>query len=551
MWISERSISFGLMGWRDSEVRRTKQHMTKFVLILVIVLAMGFYSCNLEGVSGEGHLEINLGSRSRNSDITWEPGIEMDTATYTISGAGPSGNKFMVENFSKDEKSFTKDSLAVGVWEITVDGYNVDKIKIGTAKINVTIKKSQKTTATVSLKPLVGTGNLDLTVSWTDSQSKLADPRVTVVISEKLDDDIISGPIDLPLDGGGNSASKTIVDLPTGWYKVKVGLYEGLPTGSPEAVWEGIFILRIVKDQNTSGEVVIPESQIQFGTGNVAITLKEDMGRPFTVAFTKTPETVEKGEVMTFTSTETYSNTVQYQWYVNGSKEGTNNPTFTYRFDKAGESVVTLLVLNGGVLAGYAKSIVVIPVYKVRSLGPTGGYIFYDKGSYSDGWRYLEAAPAGWNGTPEDPKYIFGIYRTSPAGPDTYVGTTSIELGTGKANTEALVTAMGNSAYLHNDGHPTESAAATAFYAAKVSSDLSITVNNVVYDDWFLPSERELYLMYQELAKNNLGGFSKDNYWSSSEKGHEYYAHSLSFTDGIDAVGGRYSPSMVRPVRAF
>ncbi|MDR1220775.1 MAG: hypothetical protein LBK73_14345 [Treponema sp.] len=25
--------------------------------------------------------------------------------------------------------------------------------------------------------------------------------------------------------------------------------------------------------------------------------------------------------------------------------------------------------------------------------GPAGGYVFYDKGEYSDGWRYLECAP--------------------------------------------------------------------------------------------------------------------------------------------------------------
>ena len=40
----------------------------------------------------------------------------------------------------------------------------------------------------------------------------------------------------------------------------------------------------------------------------------------------------------------------------------------------------------------YAK-LILIPY-----LGPTGGDVFYDKGNYSDGWRYLESAPVGWSG---------------------------------------------------------------------------------------------------------------------------------------------------------
>jgi len=38
--------------------------------------------------------------------------------------------------------------------------------------------------------------------------------------------------------------------------------------------------------------------------------------------------------------------------------------------------------------------------YALRNIGNAGGYIFYDKEYYSNGWRYLEAAPASteWTG---------------------------------------------------------------------------------------------------------------------------------------------------------
>ncbi len=173
---------------------------------------------------------------------------------------------------------------------------------------------------------------------------------------------------------------------------------------------------------------------------------------------------------------------------------------------------------------------------RVGEKGPAGGYIFYDKGSNSDGWRYLEAAPAGWSGSRQDPPYAFGYYR--PSGPNKEVGT-STAIGSGKANTAALVKAMGNQAYTSSSGN------SKAAYAAKVASDYRITVNGVTYNDWFLPSSDELNLMYTNLHKKNLGGFSDAYYWSSSE--YFYYgAWNQDFTYGLRENGGR-----VRPVRAF
>jgi hypothetical protein len=158
--------------------------------------------------------------------------------------------------------------------------------------------------------------------------------------------------------------------------------------------------------------------------------------------------------------------------------------------------------------------------------GLAGGIVFYDKGSYSDGWRYLEAAPSDqsteiqwWNGS-------YNKIATDTA------------VGTGKANTDAIIAAQG-------DGN----------YAAALCKNL--TING--FSDWFLPSKDELALMYTNLKKAGLGGFGEGWLWSSSQSG-SLYSHAGAawcqrFSDGRQDEGYKYGSvdddASVRACRAF
>jgi hypothetical protein len=70
------------------------------------------------------------------------------------------------------------------------------------------------------------------------------------------------------------------------------------------------------------------------------------------------------------------------------------------------------------------------------------------------------------------------------------------------------------------------------------------------YTDWHLPDRRELDLMYQNLRKRNLGGFSDTWYWSSSEGANDG-AWAQSFGSGSQVNYGKGHAFSVRPVRAF
>lgn len=200
--------------------------------------------------------------------------------------------------------------------------------------------------------------------------------------------------------------------------------------------------------------------------------------------------------------------------------------------------------------------------------GPNG-YIIHDKGEYTDGWRFIEAAPNDLrvvNGVPTVdseaegyssgvPTLIFGYYRTSDNGTNIYVNGTaqydgitcaSTHIGKGESNTEKLVKAMGESTYSKRSGSDK-----TADYAARLCSIL----DHNGYNDWFLPSRDELNLMYESLHESGLGTFFGNSYWSSSEydiNGDASYAWFQNFSSGDQNLYDRnYEFFYIRPCRAF
>jgi hypothetical protein len=130
--------------------------------------------------------------------------------------------------------------------------------------------------------------------------------------------------------------------------------------------------------------------------------------------------------------------------------------------------------------------------YDITERGPAGGVVFYDKGHYLDGWRYLEAAPPetetrapwGWDG---DGPFTNDEIEQMPVG-----------LGDGLHSTEIIVRKL------------TE--AGKKGCAAQICADLV----HGGYDDWYLPAIHECYRMLEELRDYAPAEIGKSHYWTSS-----------------------------------
>ena len=120
--------------------------------------------------------------------------------------------------------------------------------------------------------------------------------------------------------------------------------------------------------------------------------------------------------------------------------------------------------------------------------GQSNGYVFYDKGYYSDNWRYLEAAPAH----------------------------TEIELN---------------------------------WYFSQVSF-YELNVNG--FTEWYLPTVWELNFMFQKLKMNDFGDFQNRWYWSATTtEDNISYAWLQAFDSGVNSPGEKRIAYQARAIRKF
>ena len=165
-------------------------------------------------------------------------------------------------------------------------------------------------------------------------------------------------------------------------------------------------------------------------------------------------------------------------------------------------------------------------VCQVGDTGPGGGVVFFDAGTKEAWGQYLEVAPSGWSGTPSDP--VATWCAEGQVGFTTRVRT-GTALGSGLANTSAIVKACGSSS----------AAGVAAAYRGGGKAD------------WYLPSKDEVNTLFRK--RSAVGGIPAKSLWSSSQSSHypTYAWGQLLVSEGRYIGSYKGYGGMVRPIRAF
>jgi len=187
-------------------------------------------------------------------------------------------------------------------------------------------------------------------------------------------------------------------------------------------------------------------------------------------------------------------------------------------FSKKGFVTVCLIILAALLITGCAPT-TPMPVAVGDSYG--GGIVAYILVNGDTG--YDPSVQHGLIAATADQSTGIQWYN----GSNVVTGATGTAIGTGQANTTAIVEKQG-----------------AGIYAAKLCNDLTVGG----YNDWFLPSKDELDKLFTN--KVAIGGFAGSYYWSSSEydANNAWYQY---FNDGYQYDYYKFNTYRVRAVRVF
>lgn len=233
----------------------------------------------------------------------------------------------------------------------------------------------------------------------------------------------------------------------------------------------------------------------------------------------------------------------QYRIEISGKKGGKENEIKSFLLKKGSTEFIlkldeVLSAINGGA------------AYRIGDRGPAGGYVFYDKGNYDEGWRYMEVTPYDVRCSydmhtvtcdigfiSEDGELDYYSFRDAYVfgHADNWLTTPECNDSSGKKNTKKLMEFFQGGFVL--TGHP-RLPAFKAEFAHGFGAYLCDKLVYNGYDDWFLPSITELEYIYSNLYKEGIGDFSRypDYAYMSSNSYEDGEVRAIFFITGYSSI---------------
>ncbi|WP_320128425.1 chitobiase/beta-hexosaminidase C-terminal domain-containing protein [uncultured Sphaerochaeta sp.] len=519
------------------KTRMKKDSISCIYIVLLLVFGLLLASCSQPDATGSVSLSLD-------NSKSIGPGSSATVSSIRFSGTKGDGTVLQSQLLSLGDGAKVE-GITVGTWTFFVEGLNSEGTTITevATQNNVSIESGKQTQVSFALRYLAtGNGDYSLTVTW--PQGLPAFEKVEATVGTETEEGTVTNnsalmtgtkPVgDYSIEVTFTNKSGTTLTFP---YLEMANIFKGLEskgtieledadfpqaeepvvtvtdmTGGKQVTISGgtsgatIYYTTDGTDPSSSSTKEIYTSAIGLtsaGTKTIkAIASKQGLidstiaSTGVTVLQATTP--VFSPSSATFSDSQKITITSTPGSLICFTTDGTTAPTLSSFVVASGESMVfsdttvvkAMAVKEGMVNSAIAEGIYTKEViYAIGDTGPAGGIIFYDRGSSSGEWRYMEAASADESGP-----YAWGGYGT-------LLGKTSTDMGKGEVNTKTIVAAL--------------DALGESNYAAKICDDKTVTILGVTYDDWFLPSKYELNLMYNK--RSLIGGFNASVYVCSSE----------------------------------
>ncbi|MCG2610689.1 DUF1566 domain-containing protein [Flavobacterium sp. SM15] len=221
--------------------------------------------------------------------------------------------------------------------------------------------------------------------------------------------------------------------------------------------------------------------------------------------------------------------------HMNINLEGTSEVTDHWNIDrKITVSNSEIIILDTPKPIRLKKHCEKLAPYAIGDTGPGHGIVFYDKGAYTEGWRYAEVA------LQDLAAFQWGCMNSSVDAAQ------NPSIGKGLQNSGAVL-------YFHdslNDFYNNPAVCGTLNDGTLTAKE-SLKYHNNYTNDWFLPSEEELLLVYSNLHLNGIGNFSNQEYWTSTENDAQT-AKTIHFQNGATLTTNKATTTIkTRVIRYF